>query len=145
MAAKALPVTSPTFKLTAVARQLLALRERAQTARIEVKAIRGPDDLEYYSDASPEWLAARDRLFDLLREKIRPQTDAIAERALREVIQKPLSVDSLVTLAAVAESCGSKHSYAAAKTLAIAVMHLAGDTHSPLDKLLGGRPVAART
>jgi hypothetical protein len=60
-------------------------------ARAALAAVPGTKDRVDHSDASPEWIAARDR------------AEAKARAAALEVVRGPLTVQSLVTLAAAAE------------------------------------------
>jgi hypothetical protein len=132
--ADAPPSTLP-FKLTPLAREMIALHDQEQAAHDALRAIPGPTDLDHGSDASPEWIAAHDQ-WHATQADVRRQMEPKAVAAIQAAIREPLTVDSLVTLAAAA-NCSFKNSVEAARVLATAVMHLAGDTYYPLDLSVG--------
>jgi hypothetical protein len=126
MAKATKPITL--FQLTPAARELFALRDEERAARVALNTTLGrPTDLEHHSDASPEWIAARDR-YHATAKRITALATAKAKAATREAIRAPITADSLVTLAAAADWYDG-----ARATLVVAVQHLAGDDCYPMD------------
>ena len=119
------PATFPLFKLTPAARELVALDEQEWAAHVALDAVPGPTDTDHHSDASPEWLAARDR-WHAIRDDLdlRGKSKAV----VAQVIGEPVTIDNVLTLAVAAQA------YPPARAILMcAVLQLACVRDVPLD------------
>jgi hypothetical protein len=104
------------FRLSDAAQALRASSQQVDVLRAALDAIPEPIDCDEYTDASPEWLRARDRWARAIQAE-----SELSERVAERVAREPITLDSLLTLALAARNYPMARNY-----LAEAVVRLAG-------------------
>jgi hypothetical protein len=104
------------FRLSDAAQTLRVGGQQVDARRAALDAIPGPTNRDEHTDASPEWLQARDRW----AQAIQIQSE-LSERIAEQAAREPITLDSLLTLALAARNYPMARNY-----LTEAVARLAG-------------------